>query len=514
MSAPVQLVIKPQAAGDRYWLQKLNRLEWKVLPGTRQQVLHACQASTANAANVAAACLNDPLLCWILSQQANTLIPQREKWPNHLEQLISLIGMPKIIRIVQSCNELPREHLTVHYAVLSRSVIHSLLATEIFSGISSALKNDWAKQFQLSSVLFRLPEWAMAIDSPHTQLQLEVLHKQGHNNEQSQQIMLGCTFSELSEDFCRQNAILPACHKAWKWQEMNNFVQLKSTMQAFRRRQEGRPEPQTPDAALLLIACHRLASQLWNARSRQQNLKLLSGASGLSREQLHGIVNHSMLNMPWHDSLSIDLHPMRWQHCQWQQKDWLPTFLMPQQNDPAQQTEANVAASAITNDNLQKNDQLLKQCLKRLLGNQSFSSSKQLLEFTLQTFRRGLASKGALIWVYNKGQLSCRHFYGLEESKQPQAFKLKEVNGDICHRLLQKSAAIRLSAEHKSLSPGLKSLLNPQQQIAIMSVLIGGKPAALLMLIEESTIDDEQFRRFKQLSHGFHQALLRQLQAK
>ncbi|GAA6150942.1 hypothetical protein [Pseudoteredinibacter isoporae] len=512
MSEPVKLVIKPQAEGDRYCLQKLNRIEWNVLPGTRQQVLQACQAPNASAASIAKACLNDPLLCWILSERANSLIPQREKWPHHLESLISLVGIPQVNHIVQSCRELSREQLDTHYAVLSRSIITSLLASQLFNGISVALKKDWSRQYQLSSLLYRLPEWAIAIDSPDLQLQIETLQKQGRGNPQVQQYMLGCRFSELSQDFHSQRAVLPTCRAAWQWPEHKSFAQLKSILQAFRLRCAGRPVSQSADAQSVLIACHRLVSQLWQPRRQQQNIKFLSGVSGLSRALLIRILNNSMLTMPWHDSLSIDLHPMRWQHCQWQQQHWLPDFALQKQNDTADTSTSDSPSSSPAS--APKNEPLLKQCLKRLLGDQRFSSSQHLLAFTLQAFRRGLASRGAFIWVYQQGQLSCRHFYGLDEDRQPQPFKPEAVSSDICHRLLQKPAAIRINAQHPSLSPELKSLLYPQQQVAMMSILVGGKPAAVLMLIEEHSIDDEQFRLFKQLSHGFHQALLRQLQAK
>lgn len=513
MSEPLKLAIKPQAPGGQHCLEKLNTLEWKVLPGTRQQVLRVCQSHNANAANIAAACLSDPLLCWVLSQQANTRIHQREKWPHHLEQLISLVGIPQVIQIIQSCDELSLEQLNTQYAALSRSIINSLLANEIFKGISAALNNDWHKQCQLSNLQFRLPEWALGIENPQQLLQLEVLSTHGRRNpERAQLELLGCRFSELVDDFCQYNALLPACRKAWQRQEHNKQQQIRTALQAFRLRQEGRPEPQSIDAQFLLIACHRLVSQLSSSRGYQQSLKLLSGMSNLSREQLQGILNNSMLTMPWHDSLSIDLHPMRWQHCDWRQQAWLPTFSISAPDQAEQASDEKTTQNSTTT--AKQNAPLLKQCLKRLLSNQSFSSSKQLLEFTLQTFRRGLASKAAFIWVYNKGQLSCRHFYGLEESNTPSAFKPREVSSDICHRLLQKSAAIRLSAQHKSLSPELQTLLKPQQELAIMSILVGGKPAALLMVVEERSIDDEQFRLFKQLSHGFHQALLRQLQAK
>ncbi len=512
MLEPVTLVIKPQALGDQYYLQKLNNIEWKVLPGTCQQVLRACQSHNANAANIVAVCRRDPLLCWVLSQQANTRIHQREKWPHHLEQLISLIGIPQVIQITQNCNELSRDQLNTHYATLSRSIINSLLATEIFNGVSSALNNDWQKQYQFSNLLFRLPEWALAIDNPQQLLELEVLVAHGRTPEQAQMELLGCCFSELANDAFQHNALLPTCRKAWQWHEHKKQQQIRTALQAFRLRQEGRPKPQNVDAQFLLIACHRLVLQLSTSRGHQQSLKLLSGISNLSREQLQGILNNSMLTMPWHDSLSIDLHPMRWRHCDWQQQTWLPDFNMsvPDQTEVTNNGKASHNASLTA----KQNEPLLKQCLKRLLSNQSFTSSKQLLEFTLQTLRRGLASKAAFIWVYNKGQLSCRHFYGLDESNKPNPFKPREVSGDICHRLLQKSAAIRLNAQHKSLSPELQTLLKPQQELAIMSILVGGKPAALLMLVEEHSIDDEQFRLFKQLNHGFHQALLRQLQAK
>lgn len=538
MSADSHLVIQPQADGYRYWLKQLSDIDWPVLPGTRQRVLLCCQVHSANAATVAAACLSDPLLCWLLSRRANTLISQRQKWPNHLEQLISLIGIPQVIKIVHSCTELSPRQLQLHHAVLNRTLINSTLASHFFCTIAGTLNPEWQKHYQLPSLLIRLPEWGMAISAPKMQLQLELLENSGCSAEQAQSELLDCQFHEISTAFSQQATVLPHCSKAWQWHEGNSQQHAKEALKAFRLRMQGRHEKKQCDPVFLMVACHRLVSKLWSKQDLQQSLKLLSGISGIDRARLKHLLNNSLLTMPWHESFDDNLHPMRWLHCQWQLASWLPEFQRPINNNPDTQQNAALKEGArhaglshvgsghvstnhkdsnvgqTANTASLANDTVFKQCLKRLLNPKLFNSSNHLLEFTLQSMKRGLGTEAAMIWIYNRGILKCRHFYGLKDEQTPAAFKVSTSKSDICHRLLEKSTAVKLNASHPSLSPELATLTQVDQEIALMSVLVANKPAALIMLTETQGLNEQQFRAFKQLCHGFHQALLRQLKGK
>lgn len=517
MSEAATLTIRPQAEGYRFWLKQLNDIDWPVLPGTRQRVLRSCQAHSANASTAAAACLSDPLLCWLLSRRANTLISQRQMWPNHLEQLISLIGIPQLIKIVQGCTELLPEQLQIHHSVLSRSIINSVLASHLFATIAQELNPDWQKQYQLPSLLFRLPEWGMAISAPQMQLQLELLENSAYNTEQAQIELLDCQFHEISTAFSQQATVLPHCCKAWQWNAGHSKDQAKEALKSFRSRKQGRKEKFQCEPTFLMIACHRLVSKLWGQQELLHSLKLLSGITGLERAKLKHLLNSSLLSMPWHESIDYSLHPMRWLHCQWQLASWLPDFQkLPNTELPAQVNTSHEGAPSCrpVGQVAHANNDILKQCLKRLLNPKPFTSSNHLLEFMLQSLRRGLGTQAAMIWVYNRSTLKCRHFYGLDENQSPEPFKVNQSKSDICYRLLQKSAAIKLNAKHPSLSPQLRALSQADQELALMSILVANKPAALIILMEPGNLQEQQFRSFKQLCHGFHQALLRQLKTK
>lgn len=507
MSAAAKLVIRPQAEGFHYWSKKLSELRWKILPGSRQLTLNACQKPSATAASIASLCRQDPLLCWQLSRRANQLISDRSKWPEQLEQLISLIGIPQVIETIRNCEELEPEDLQQHFAVLSRSLINSSLTSELFCRIASVNNSDTAKQFELSSLFFRLPEWGIAIDTPHMQVQLEFLQHNGASLRQAQHSLLDCQYSEVMAEFSQYCATLNKLNRSWQYLNKDNQQEFRQALRSFQQRKKGRPSSMPFQPEMLLITCHGLIEQLWNPAGFAKHLRLLSGISGLSRKQLHDHLQSSMLSMPWHPSLSLDYHPMRWQHCQWQLGNWLPNFVAATSEETANKASHCEAKPSNING------EILKSSLKRLLSKQAFKSSKHLLEFTLQSLKRGLASKAGLIWVYSRGELKSRHHYGLEEGISPSPFTLSNSRSDISHRLMQKAACVRLDAKHPSLPTELKALLHPRQEIALMSILVANKPAALLMLVQDEKLDDEHLRFFKQLGHGFHQALLQQLKA-
>ncbi|WP_299977546.1 hypothetical protein [uncultured Pseudoteredinibacter sp.] len=508
MSAAAKLVIRPQAEGFHYWSKKLSELNWKILPGSRQLALNVCQKPNATAASIATLCRQDPLLCWQLSRRANQLISDRSKWPEQLEQLISLIGIPQVIATISSCEELKQEDLQQHFAVLSRSLINSHLASELFRRIAIANNSDIAKQFELSSLLFRLPEWGISIDTPHMQVQLEFLQHNGTSLRQAQHNLLDCHYSDIMTEFSQYCAILNKLNRSWQYLDKDNRLQIRQALQSYQQRNKGRPSAIASEPEMLLITCHGLIEQLWNPLSFAKHLRLLSGISGLSRPQIHGLLNQCMLSIPWHPSLPIECHPMRWQHCQWKLSRWLPKFVEAQTNETQEELSKNQLVTTKINSDI------LKSSLKRLLNKQSFKSSNHLLEFTLQSLKRGLTSKAGLIWVYSRGEFKSRHHYGLGEDISPSAFTANQSSNNICLRLLQKAAAVRLSSQHPSLPQGLQILLSPKQEVALMSIFVANKPAALLMLVQDEHLDDEHFRYFKQLGHGFHQALLQQLKVK
>lgn len=510
-----KLLIKTMPEGYRYWLKALGDMQWPILPGSKNTIIQACQHSKDDPSILLNACQQDPLFCWQLSRRANTVTQDRDRWPSNLTQLIKALGEKQIQKIAQSAIELPSEKLQSHYCSLSRLILNNNIATALFTELCTATNPSWIESHGLACLLYKLPEWGIAILEPQIQLQLETLHVNGMKPSDAQKKTLNCQILEFSVPFAQQSPIHASCRDSWK-------VDVECLPQ--------QTTSGTTTAAELLIACHHVCSNQWNKSEREENLSLLENISGVNREALQKRLSKIQLSMPWPQSLDKSLHPSRWQLCDWDIAQWLPSVQWHATKKAPVKTGIKLGPGSNTcikkdAPRAQADPRLFSESLQRLMGRQPFASNGHLLEYCNRAMQMGLASQAGMILICSKGQLKCRHSFGLnfqtsrsQHTEAGQAaptaaltFDNPQNTTNLLHKILLKAAAARVDADNSQLPPALRQLFLPSQQLALMSILLKGQPAAILLLAENHSISEQRYLQFKQLGQGFYHALLRQL---
>lgn len=515
--AKIQIQAMPQ--GYRYWLRALGELQWPILPGSKRRVMDSCRRPNSSVHSVANACTSDPLLCWQLSRRANTIIRDREKWPSQLEQMIGLLGLPQVSKIAQNSTEISLDNSSKLYYGLERSLINSRIAHSLFMQLAQKINPQWQTSHDLACLYYQLPAWGLAIIEPKLSLQLEVLEANDTPSNEAQRELLGCRFAEIALPLSQQVPIPPQCRDAWLISDEEIKLHFQQALHNQRLRRQGKPQPALQNPKVLIASCHRLCNNLWEKKNTRQALKLLSGLSGISREDIHKMLHQACISVTDHPAIPSSLHPLRWQLAQWEVAKWLPRPT--REEDQPSKTAVGIklgpqghkSSPSPESTTRQPHAHEFKQNLKRLLHNDRFSSMAELLNYTALSLRGGLNCNSGAILVFSQGKLKLKKHFGLRESQTNTAapLELEPQSSPLLMQLLQQAAGTRLQADDDKLPAALRELFIPSQQIALMSVLVGNRPAAMLLIAQDHGVSDLCYKQFKQLSHAFHQSLLRQL---
>lgn len=515
--AKIQIQAKPE--GTRYWLRALGELQWPILPGSKRRVMDSCRRLNSSVHSVANVCTSDPLLCWQLSRRANTIIRDREKWPSQLEQMIGLLGLPQVSKIAQNSTEINLDASPKLYYGLERSLINSRIAHNLFMQLAQQINPQWQTSHDLACLFYQLPAWGLATIEPGLSLQLEVLEVNASPSKEAQRELLGCTFTDIAQPLSQQIPIPPPCRDAWLISDEEIKLHFQQALLNQRLRRQGKPQPALQNPKVLIASCHRLCNNLWEKKNTRQALKLLSGLSGMNLEDIHKMLHRACISVTDHPAIPSSLHPLRWQLAHWEIAKWLPRPATPEAK-PSETAvgiklgpQGNGTQPSSTNLAGQPHAQTFKQNLKRLLDNDRFPNMAELLNYMALSLKRGLNCNSGAILVYSQGKLKLKKHFGLKvgQTSTVTPLELDPQDSPLLIQLLQQAAGVRLQADDSKLPAALREHFIASQEIALMSVLVGNRPAAILLVAQDHGVSDLCYKQFKQLSHAFHQSLLRHL---
>lgn len=503
------IIIDGNPETQKFWLRTIGELEWPILAENRLAIIDACQHRHANAQSVARACQQDPLLCWRISRRANTIISDRDKWPNDIEHAIGLLGIPQLEKIVTSAPVITLKDDPYH--TLARQLLNSLAAQQLFNTLAAIINPKRLAKHSLSCLFYQLPKWAIAINNPTRILESECLYHHGRQSiYSSEKQSLGCTISEICANLGQDLPMLSACKSSWSLLNTSLYRDLKIAATNFQQRKKSGIQQNHLSPELLIIFCHKLVESQGHAQKFRQVIRFLSGVSGKSRESLQHAFNQAMLSTPWPEDLSIELHPMRKLLCSWQDSTWLPKPITPAGED----TDTDTGISLKQHEQDAFANSALKQCIRTMLS-QQFDSFSQLFRFVGQSLEQGFSHSQGCVLVRTGKQLQCAYQHGFDNDiLKRSGIDLENRDEDIIYKLMHKAGSIQFQIKPKRLPNELIPPFSPGKYIHISSIHIGNRGTALLLLQSRQPLSDDCWRQFKQLGHSFQHCLLRLMRKK
>jgi|GEM_PF-2820424 len=505
MQATITLDCKPES--NKYWLREIGDLDWPILANTAADVSRVCHYRNATAHSVASACLKDPLLCWLLSRRANTIISDRDKWPSDIEHIISLLGIPQVAAIAKAA---PKQQLGQdEYAVLERCLISSIAAQQLFNLLAPSINPQWLGQHSLSCLFYQLPLWALALKHRRPLLQLECLASHKHNTLANCQVqILGCSLAVICHDLGQETPILGGCRAAWRLPSENFNTHVRLAAGNFRQRQNTGIQHRHLSPELLIVFCHNLVLQQWQPRKFKQAMRLLSGLNGKTREELQHYLHQAQLNMPWPEGASRSLHPMRKTLCQWQDNQWLPKPVIPPKLLTSGAAATDISLEPAIIDSGAFANEVLKRRIRSLLATQ-FTSFGSLFKFIGESLELGFSHSQGCVLVRAGKQLQSAYQYGFENDLLNRSgIDLENRPADIIQKLMAKPGSIQFEIKASRIPKEFQPIFSEGRYIGISSVHIGNRGTALLVIQSRQRLDDDSWRQFKQFGHAFHQSLL------